>query len=269
MKSSPFPDRVILRDPGHRYFHLDTGLEYTSVSKLKRAFEPVFDKQGISRAMAEKQIRESSSGKKYTDADIAVVQKQIIDGWDLNRDESADHGTSIHAILEKFGKTAQHTPGYEEMTKAVYYIFRNHARMYDEVVFYNDEFRVAGTGDKPCFRTSGPKSALDIFDYKTNIKKGIEYYSKYGNYYAKPFSHLEHCNYNDYAIQLSLYALMAELWGFKIGRLAIIFIDAAKLDKPQVIPVNYLRSEAMQLLKSNKFTTQPTNGIVHSMDDEF
>jgi hypothetical protein len=63
-----------------------------------------------------------------------------------------------------------------------------------------------------------------------------------------PVEHLEDCNYNHYALQLSLYALMIELWfKVKIGRLTILYISLQM--QWTEYPVPYMRSEAMDIMK--------------------
>ncbi len=115
------------------------------------------------------------------------------------------------------------------------------------MVLYSSLYRLAGTTDKPCFRTISNKSILDIFDYKTDEE--IKYKSDYSDYMLGPLSHLENCNFNKHAMQLSEYALMAEEQGFKIGRLGIIHISKLAMDKPVLIPVNYMKAEAQAIIK--------------------
>ena len=78
---------------------------------------------------------------------------------------------------------------------------------------------------------------VNIFDFKTN--KEIEFTSKYNKRLFHPISHLEDCNYNKYALQLSFYAYLSELNAERIGRLALLWIN----DNDEIItyPVPYMK----------------------------
>jgi len=103
---------------------------------------------------------------------------------------------------------------------------------------------------------------MDFYDYKTNLSQGIRYDSigwnknpikHYNRFMFSPLNHLEDCNYNKYAMQLSSYAYMAEItYGVKVGKLFIIFIwlDGTKY-KYKFIPVPYMRMEAAAIFQDS------------------
>lgn len=248
-QKSVFPDKVFLREEDHKYFHKDTGEEYTSFSKTLSKFKHQFDTKKMAPLSAVKRLKERGVSNP-TQKEIDATTEQIKGEWSKKGDDSRNWGTDVHKAIEIFFKYGKYTSGYEEVIKSVCYLLRDYDNSYNEVIFYDEESRTAGTADKPAFRTSSRK-VIDIFDYKTNTEKGICYSDPYGKWLKDDLQHLEQCNFNEYAIQLSTYALMAEKWGFKVGRLGIIFLDAMDAGNNRIIPVNYLRNEAAALLYSN------------------
>lgn len=269
LQETIFPSKVKLREEDHRYFHIETGEEYTSFSKLKGRFEKQFNADYMAPKTARKIAREDTSGKVYSQKDIDLLTEKVKSEWTATAKRSTDHGTAMHLAIEEFYKTGIYHPVYEPWIRKVTYFLKDYPVTYDEVVCYDEECKVAGTADKPCARTKGKKSIIDIYDYKTNLEKGIQFSSKYNDFMLPPFSHIEQCNYNGYSIQLSTYARMLEKWGFTIGRLAIIFLDGVNPDYSKIIPCNYLRNEADMLLNSNKSFLQKKGELEFNLNDEF
>lgn len=102
------------------------------------------------------------------------------------------------------------------------------------------------------FRPNVVDTFVDIDDYKTNEEIQME------NKYQKmkyPVNHLDDCNYNHYALQISLYAYMLEQQGYKVGDLSISHHDIKKKgmkktlndeigkEKVRVIHLPYLKDE--------------------------
>lgn len=63
-----------------------------------------------------------------------------------------------------------------------------------------------------------------------------------------PVSHLLNCDYDKYNLQLSIYAFILEEYGYKCGKLELIWIKDAEKDIREYIPVKYLRDEAKAIL---------------------
>lgn len=244
-----FQNDVYLEPEQHRYFSRSTGREFKSNSKLFNFVKEPFDSNMMSWMSAGKIIREDTSGKKL---DQATVAQQLRDEWKANNKRSTDHGTRIHNALELFGQTTQvKDKELEKCVRAVYHMLRHYPVTYQEEVIYSAKYGVAGTMDKPCMRTTGKKSVVDIWDYKTNVSKGITYSSEYGKRLKKPFDHLEECSYVEYAIKMSCYAVMLEELGFRPGSLWLIYLDPFNLDNPQKIPIPYMKMEAIALMEMN------------------
>jgi hypothetical protein len=249
MQNRIFPSKVFLREKDHRYFHKKTGQEYTSFSRVMHKFKHHFDAEMMAPLSAQKRLREAGISKP-TQKQLDGAIQQIKGEWKKKGDDSREWGTDVHKAIETYFKSGVYTPGYEDAIKSVCYILRGYDHSFNEVIFYDDDTLVAGTSDKPCFRTSS-KKVIDIFDYKTNTEKGIQYFSTRNQWLKMELAHLEQCNFNEYTLQLSTYAAMAEKWGFRVGRLGIIFIDAVDANLTKLIPVNYLRNEGHAILQSN------------------
>lgn len=237
----------------HIYRLKDTGEILTSVSKVLSSFCEPFDSYGVSAAMAK--------GNK-------AEQKKILKEWEKSKNDSIDHGNNIHEALEYYGNYGTHpVSAFEDLGKQVANIIGPYYKSFQELIVWHIGSMIAGTADRPVLRTRGSKAMLDVYDYKTNLKKGIEYNSSYFNksgeykhlkkFFYDPVSHLEDCNYNKYALQLSIYAYMISvLFGVVVGQLGIIFVE--QIPGPTIkyvarlIPVPYLFHDARNIVESFK-----------------
>lgn len=68
---------------------------YLSGSSFPKKFYPVFDEEGILKAMCEKHFKEE---------DRERGKASILEMWGLNRDASTGYGTAIHAALENYDR---------------------------------------------------------------------------------------------------------------------------------------------------------------------
>lgn len=238
---------VTLDEISHTYTDRD-GRKYMSVSRFRDRFKKPFDKS----------IAYSIAGKgDYT----GMTPEQVIAKWDNYRDERADKGTRIHNALERFEKTTIVLPEDQSLRPAILSVaseYTEYYRIYQEQVLYDEEFMIAGTGDKLLVTSSHKDAPIDISDYKTNAKGvNVKDHDKHGRpvhkYFLGPLSHLLESKYSDYALQLSIYAYMLEKkTGRKIGSLRIHFIP---LDNPLAhyfIPVPYLKLEVIEMLEWHK-----------------
>lgn len=241
--------KVQLTEPGHRYFDAD-GQEYRSFSAFKAKYKKEFQREQRSLASAKKLVRES--GEALSIENIREMQEQVKESWDGKRDKASAHGTNIHGIIENYDKTGavpdeRLRPHLVRITMP----FHNHYRVFAEQTLWLDEYLIAGTVDKFGVRKNSSRSPIDITDYKTNLEKGIQFDSPYGNYLLPPIDYLEECNFNEYSLQLSTYAYMIEkTFGYRIGKLSITFIDPSW--KETIIPVIYMRSTVIDLLEDYK-----------------
>jgi hypothetical protein len=219
--------KVTLRESDHRYFD-QFGNEYISQSKFFGMFKNKFDAEKQSSLSAAKQLRESGIANP-TPTQIAVKAEQLKAQWSGIGEHASGHGNVIHNALELYGKGLVKSvhPSFHKLCKEIYEPHLTKAKWFNEHVFFLENERIAGTADLPIARTRSIKTILDIDDFKTNVRRGIEFTNKYGNYMKFPLSHLEDCNYNHYSLQLSLYGYMAKVThGLKIGSQFIRYIKA-------------------------------------------
>lgn len=236
-----FEQKVKLSPETHQYFHIDTGIEYKSVSKIIELVKNKFDK-GIAKYCAGK--------GKYAGMD----EKQVLEAWETKSKNSAEWGTLLHELLEYYEKNKKCKKGYRKylpLIKSVLSEYSDYKKIYQELVLHNDEYLVAGTSDKPMLKAISKTSSVDISDYKSNEQ--IEFFNKYGKYLKYPLDHLQDCSYVTYSLQESIYAYFIEcLTGRKIGRLYIHHIPINDPMNHKIIPVAYLRDDAIKLLNHYK-----------------
>lgn len=249
-----FEQKVFLEPLSHVYTDKN-GVEYKSVSKVIELVKNKFDK-GIAKHCAGK--------GKYEGMD----EQQVLKAWEDKAKNSTDWGTFLHENLEYYEKHKKCKEGsakYLPLIKSVLSEYSDYKKIYQELVLHNDEYMVAGTSDKPMLRAISKTSSVDISDYKTNEQ--IEFFNKYGKYLKYPLEHLQDCSYVTYSIQLSLYGYFIEcLTGRKIGRLFLHHIPINDPMNHKIIPVTYLRDDAIKLLKHYKILKENTR--IDDLEDE-
>lgn len=239
--SLPNMREVIFNANNHTYTNAVTGIEYQSWSKVSKSLQVPFDKETVSRRMAEHMSRDKGIS-------VNEAQQIILQEWEVKRKSSEDHGNNLHKPMEEFIATGKKSPlvagTIEYLTTN---ILSSAYRYYPERLLYSHKYGKAGTADLVIQRQKGwQESIFDIYDYKTNEQKGIYFDSilrkngiKHLNkFLLPPFDFIEDCNYALYSLQLNAYAYMlSETYKVRIGRLGIIFID--KAGNPTFYPVLY------------------------------
>lgn len=88
-----------------------------------------------------------------------------------------------------------------------------------------------------------------------NTNKKLNFGNIYGEFLYFPVSHLTHCQYNDYTLQLSIYGLMYEReTGRKFNRGGLFYWD--KLSQAfKLIPISYMKREAEMIIEHFKIKT--------------
>jgi hypothetical protein len=250
--------QVKLREEDHRYFN-QHGEEYLSQSKFVGLFKEKFDTEGMSQRMAGSAIQKE--GGKLTREAVDAKAKEIRDKWSNIGLDSTDHGTLIHNQLENYGKglSSKVDKSFMQLCESVYAPHLDKYKWFNEQVFFLEEHKIAGTADLPIMRKKSAKVVIDIDDFKTNKRNGIQFNDKYGNYLHYPIDHLEACNYNYYALQLSIYAYMIQqTWGYAIGSLTIVSLDVkiengiCKGFSVNRIPVPYMYHEVRMMFAQFK-----------------
>lgn len=137
--------------------------------------------------------------------------------------------------------------------------------IYAEKKIYNSNYFIAGTID--VLVVKGKMFA--ILDWKTNKDEMLfhsGYYKKVqvGNEWVKgsqfvntddrllsPLDHLQRCKGVIYTLQLSTYACMMELWGYKLVANGLEIFHIRPDREPKLIKIEYLKQDAIKLLEYN------------------
>ena len=145
----------------------------------------------------------------------------------------------------RYGETEKdYTWLYKSFEKQREKLVGKSKKVYAEKLLWNHEYKLAGT----CDLLYEHDSNFTILDYKTN--KVITAFSKYNEYLLPPVDFLSYCEYNVYALQLSIYAYMFEqLSNKKIRNLHILYLNE---DKFISFNVPYMRQETKLLLEAHK-----------------
>lgn len=232
--------KVFRVDETHQYFD-DNGLEYMSVSRLLNMISPVFNRDLMATMSAKKK---------------GVSKESLLKEWDEKTTSAQVHGTRIHDALENYilnAEISKENADLEFLIKTVCSSYNEYYRRLPEEILYNEEFRLAGASDLILLCSNHKSSKFDIEDFKTNVSKGIQFYDPYGKNLLHPLEHLEACNYNKYALQLSFYAYMMEkMTGKKLRKMNILFIPPENTLAWRRIPVPYMKLEVEAILNFYK-----------------
>lgn len=218
---------VIFNKESHTYVNPVTNEIYISVSQLLSKYKEPFKKDFLAEKVAKKQ---------------KVSKQTILDQWDEANKKACDRGQNIHTILENYIKKGDIDDG--DIVKTFIKVFdkNDYIEVKNEHLLYCHDNKVAGTSD--CI-ADVDEMHFDVIDFKTNKKFNFE--NKYGEYLKPPLNNLQHCQYNDYSLQLSLYGyLYSKLTGKRVRKIEILYYDGISFIK---IPVPYLYWEIQVLLK--------------------
>lgn len=277
----------------HRYTHEDE--PYQGVTSLIDKYKPPKDWDAIAQKYADKGIDHVMKGFAKS---FAISKKQAyelwadeFDGtsefvrkiWNLKSKLSLDSGSFFHNYKELIDSKQDRT-SYNPVSNG-----EKHARdlsklenntTYLELMCFSHLYKVCGQADKIIYTDT-----ISCRDYKTSFTIDLEqkkFFNPITRKFEKekflaPIGHLTTNNYNVYALQLSLYAYMLELYGYEIGPLFIdhvIWKYTKNPNKKDLIlgeeplfnrfkvykrtdeyPVPYLRKEAAALLLDHKNKT--------------
>jgi len=183
-------NKLLFDEEEHKYTVGDK--ELVSVTTyIKESFNP-FEKELISKRVAKR------DGK---------TQEEVLKEWE----QTGLDGTAVHEEVENYIKDGTRPV----IDKALYGMIhcQNECSFYDKLVpemrVYSEELGIAGTIDLVVYKPTHPslKPRVILKDWKTNKKIYTQGFGKTG---LGVCSHLVDCNYNHYALQLSLYAYILE-----------------------------------------------------------
>tara|TARA_R110002050_G_scaffold95497_3_gene198721 strand:+ start:2208 stop:2915 length:708 start_codon:yes stop_codon:yes gene_type:complete len=231
-----FKETDIVFDPvKHTYTHTSAGL-LTSATTVLGKFKKPFDKMFHATRVAKREC---------------VNVEQVLEMWEYEKNKACDRGTDIHKMLEDYIMLGEIKEHYGWLFKAYNSVVDRAVGSVDKVlcenIVYNTEYKVAGMADL-IYNIKGDK--FIVGDFKTNKK--FNFHSQYGEHLLAPVDHLQNCEFNVYALQLSLYAYMYEVMTNKKCAKCVIFY--LKDNKFLPYHVNYMREEVKAIL--TKFNLQ-------------
>lgn len=198
-------DTFIFDEDKHKYT-LD-GAEFISVTTLINEFIKPFDEDYWSKIKAEER---------------GITQKAILEEWHQKNVHSNVLGTSIHAWIENYFKQQwQPLPNdIEQIDRINKFNIIFSEKLYKmtpllfETKVFSKKWKIAGTIDA-LFQYN---DKLIIFDWKTN-KDFITDSDRRGRFekLLPPFDSFYKNHLNEYSIQLSLYRMILEEYGFDVS----------------------------------------------------
>lgn len=251
----PEIDKIVFTEEGHIYKSELTGLRYQSVtteihhSYVKpmntqfwvpyKAFEALWPKHHFEAVIKfplqnpDKSIRQDEAylvaiyNQQSTEFKNAFKQKlyDIPNAWKYENDKANERGTRFHLAREvedankaivkgaKRDIIGPYTDQYDFDLTRLNLGYRN------EFLVYSKEALLCGRMDRNWLYRDG---YFDIDDWKTNKEM------KFSNPFQKMTNGLEHlddCLFNHYKLQISLYAKLLSLWGYKPRHLSITYVQ--------------------------------------------
>ena len=246
-------------DTAHRYY-LGSRV-YRSATQIVERFVEHFDVEERSAYMADR---------------YGQTQQYWKDKWRSGNQSSLDRGTLIHNQKEDF----LHGRGHDNIDGKIFRVHNieapnfkesfaksglDYSRLpdgvYPELKLWRHDWGIAGRVDKPILETIHGIRYANIEDYKTNKAIRREsYQDKFGKHRMMlgPLHHLQDCEFNHYALQLSIYQFMLEYFGFKPGYRRVIHYPHREEwmsfePVPKTIELPYMKTEVIAMLHSLKY----------------
>lgn len=215
-------------------------------------------KEGVRKGLKEYDAQDYAmniflnKNKKFTKLEMINYHNKKKQDWEKSKKEGLDRGSAWHKkeeekalFIDKVyyeGKFISLSTSYRMARTKKFKLSRNTKDgAYVEMLMSHPLIEIAGQADQIFIETVGRTRYLDIGDWKTNKK--IDMYSRWNNKMKAPLEHLDYCDYSSYALQLSLYAWIAECHGFVPRHLALAHVR----NKIERIPVEYLRDEIFKI----------------------
>ena len=230
----------------HTYVNTETGKELISVTTLLGKYKPKFDKKENAARVAKRE---------GLDVDF------VLDLWEKEKNKACDYGTAIHKVMEDFlvegKKDDEHYYLYKSYEQEANSIFSGYKTFKAEEKMYNIEDNIAGTTDLVYEK----EKSFMLGDFKTN--KRFNFHSNFNEYMLGPLSHLTVCEFNTYALQLSLYAYLYEKMTNKKCDGLVIFYKEKRYNNHdneetpywRPIHVNYMKNEIIEMIADYKNPT--------------
>lgn len=239
---------IYFEEESHSYTD-SLGTAYTSATGWIKQFEADSDWDMILERSAKKQ---------------KVPKDELKAKWDYNGEYARTLGTEIHSVMENLWikKDYRAKPivyNYDGMKEDFDFrkerckgIFKKMKQIYipiaSELIVYDQPNGICGTIDFLCINKKTKK--FEIIDWKTSKK-----FTTFNDYQKMkaPFNHLDDCNTNHYALQLSLYKYILEKYtDIKISKMSIYQIPGKENACPQIIDVFDLSSQIKDYIEGKE-----------------
>lgn len=270
-------DKVIFTEENHKYTG-NSGKNYISTTTLISKYHDPFDEEYWSLYKAIERIVINKAGQDYfdkikrkigfesiieyflpkieTNGLLENTINQILNEWKEKRERKQREGTEYHKKREKednekgiCDKTGLKIIPFDD--RDLYNLVDG---IYTEHVMWNEEYMIAGQGDK----TYIEYKFIDVDDYKTCDKIPEESFKHPKRGYKMmhyPIDNLMDCKLIYYTLQLSIYGWMLEQKSKEQNRpreVRRLRLYHSTIDK--YIEVSYLKNEVERLLKHYKKT---------------
>lgn len=227
MKSSILEKLECFNDPEfkfdpvkHRYTYFED--EFVSVTRFIQQFHKPFEQEYWSKRKAEQ---------------AGVPQDWILNEWRKINDYANEVGTDTHNWIEDyFNGLWKPLPTNLDVINRINkfnIIYAEHLHKLEplkfEVRVFSKKWKIAGMIDS-LFLYRGK---IYILDWKTNKKFTTDETLGYKEKLLAPFGEYFKSHLSEYSIQLSLYALILEEWGFKVGGAYLVHIGPG--DEPATL----------------------------------
>jgi len=137
---------------------------------------------------------------------------------------------------------------YKSYDKFVTNYIGNFKNILSEELLFLHDYEIAGTSDLIYER----KDDFIVADFKTNKK--YKFSNDFNDYFIAPVEHLTYCEFNNYALQLSMYAYMFEQkTGKKCNKIVTLYLED---DKWIPYHANYLKTDIINILEDYKLKLQ-------------
>jgi ATP-dependent exoDNAse (exonuclease V) beta subunit len=196
----------------HKYTYLDE--QFISVTTFIQKFHKPFETEFWSKKKAEQ---------------AGVPQEWILKEWKHKNDYANDIGTQTHNWIEDYyNQIWKPLPSNEDVIHRINKFNKVYAKKLHkleplkfEVRVFSKRWKIAGMIDSLFLY----KGKIYILDWKTNKQFTDDNHDK-GKYekLLEPFEDYWKNHLNEYSIQLSMYALILEEWGFEVGGAYLVHI---------------------------------------------
>lgn len=233
---------------------------YLGVKDLISDFKEPFDRIGKATKKAKKVI--SDRGEKATKELLEHERDLILAEWDRKRERGEKFQKKLceKELLNENTVMDERRSRVEGELLPVELSKLSNNTNYLEKLLFSNKYKIIGYADKIQVK----RNTINIIDnkvidklYRTSSFTTDSGFVLKGVKMLEPLGHLDDCNYNEFALQLSLYMYLA--WEnnkhLKIGKLFIRHIkmnDRDKIVTDTLIEVPYLKDEVKRILKYKK-----------------